>query len=501
MLRRIRSVLENREAGSVLIVTMMIVLIAGGLTIVVLQSSMLTNRDSGVDRQRTVAVDAAESGIDATYAAIQSSSLNPPCTYPSTGTSDVKAFPDPTQVQATITYYDKNQTPLACPLSASAVPAAALIKSTATTQAIAGATNRGVRTMEAYVSLVPIYGNGFNRAIYGKTTIIDGNKSAVYQNSDGSSADLYSDGDIICGNNEVFQGSVIAPNGNINFQNGCSATVSGDLWASGTVTTQSNVTINGRVISSGTNVNLSGNTSVGQTVIANGTIAWSGCSASKNNCLQNMKTSAPPAQKQPFPILRGTSSTTDQWVAAGYQLKGPTAGSCSNVMSDIAAYAGSTTPTLYEVPASCGAVAFSKTNINFKSNFALFAYGGINTSNSVSFTNGAAGGKTLNLYMVVPYDAVASVPCASGAGPVISTSQQFSMDSSLNVLWYTPCDISLSNNTSTNMHGQIFSGSTVTVGNNMSMTFVNTNPLGIDPTSLPTLSYRVDILYKRETHS
>jgi len=35
----------------------------------------------------------------------------------------------------------------------------------------------------------------------------------------------------------------------------------------------------------------------------------------------------------------------------------------------------------------------------------------------------------------------------------------------------------------------------------MSMTFVNTNPLGIDPTSLPTLSYRVDILYKRETHS
>src|SRR3954453_22886143 len=111
MLRRIRSVLEEREAGSVLIVTMMIVLIAGGLTIVVLQSSMLTNRDSGVDRQRTVAVDAAESGIDATYAAIQSSSLNPPCTYPSTGTSDVKAFPDPTQVQATITYYDKNQTP------------------------------------------------------------------------------------------------------------------------------------------------------------------------------------------------------------------------------------------------------------------------------------------------------------------------------------------------------------------------------------------------------
>lgn len=496
MLRRMRSLLADRDSGSVLIVTMMIIMLAGGLTIVVLTSSMATNHDSGVDRQRTIAVDAAESGIDASYAEIQSSALNLPCTWPATGTNDVNAYPDPTQVKATITYYDVNHTALACPLAASAVPTTALIKSTATTPALGGSTDKGVRTMEAYVNLVPIYGNGFNNAIFGNTTILASNKATVNQNSDGTTADLYSNGNVICQNNENFQGSIFAPKGSILFDTGCSASVSGDLWARDSVTTKSNPSIIGRVISSGSTVALSGPTSVGQTVIAASTITWSGCDSTKNNCLQNMASAAPPSRSQPFPVIKGDSATTDQWVANGYQYKTPS--SCANVVSDIKTYAQGTTKTLYEVPATCGPVAFSNDKVTFNSNFALFAYGGISTANNTSFIFGSqAVSNPLNVYMIVPYDA-ATPTCTS---PGITTNNQFSVDSTINILWYSPCNVTLSQNSKTDMHGQIYSGSTVTTGQNMSMTFVNTNPIGVAPDSLPTLSYRVDILYKRETHS
>ena len=47
--------------------------------------------------------------------------------------------------------------------------------------------------------------------------------------------------------------------------------------------------------------------------------------------------------------------------------------------------------------------------------------------------------------------------------------------------------------------GQIIGGSTVAINNQFSMQYRPVPVFGIDPTSLPLLSYKIDIVYKRET--
>ena len=62
---------------------------------------------------------------------------------------------------------------------------------------------------------------------------------------------------------------------------------------------------------------------------------------------------------------------------------------------------------------------------------------------------------------------------------------------------YSPCKINFANS-STHM-GQIFGGSDVAINNQFNLDYYPLPVWGVDPNSLPTVSYNVDINYKRET--
>lgn len=482
------------DSGSTLIVAMMVMAIGAALSLVVTSLAVSQNRSSGVDRQRTVAVAAAESGIDATYATIQSSGMQLPCRWPTTGTASVRAYPDPTSVVATVTYYHTaGGAALPCSggvLASGTPPTSALIVSTGSTPALAGRTTGGTRTMQASVNLVPISGAGFSKAIFGESTIIASNHSTV-SGSTGSNANLYTNGNFVCSNNQNYHGGVIAPRGSISLA-GCS--VDGDVWARDGVSA-SNATVGGKVISSGSTVTLSGNTSVGGTVLAAGAISWPGCSAAK--CFANQGSAAPPASYEQFPVLRGDAAALQSWTDAGYTVVYDNTHCTSDTAFGdwIAAhYAPMTGKTLVRTTCS---VQFAKTKgINFSGDFALFASGirGISTSNQVSFDSD--GSTVRSLYLVVPFDA-STRPCTA---PGISTDNNFGSSAQVNLLVYSPCNVTFSNNGVPNQ-GQIYSGSTIQINNNFSLTFAQMPVFGVDPTSLPALSYNVDILYKREVRN
>jgi hypothetical protein len=110
----------------------------------------------------------------------------------------------------------------------------------------------------------------------------------------------------------------------------------------------------------------------------------------------------------------------------------------------------------------------------------------------VSFASNSSTARVL--HWVVPYDATASIPCAS---PGITTDQQFNFATTINMLVYSPCNISFSNNA--DHLGQVIGGSAVAINNQFSMQYRPVPVWGIDPTSLPLLSSKIDIVYKRET--
>jgi hypothetical protein len=482
MSRRLSQRLADSR-GSTLVIAMMVMGVTVSLSLLIVSIAITSGRTSGSDRERLVSVNAAEAGIDAAYASIQSSGLNLPCTWPASGSADLKTYPNTASVQATLTYYGSTGAALACPLPAGAAPVRALISSVGTTGMLSGQVSR--RRMEALVNLSPVSGQTFSKAIVGDSAISIANGAAVNGNV-GSDADVYTNGNFACSNSPEIRGNVYARFGAITMTNTCTAT--GDVWALNDVTISGKKTIGGRVLSTERSVTLDGNTAVQGTVIAKGAISWSKCTASK--CLAN-QSAVPLPPALPFPILRGDAATMDAWRAQGYTVISQPAGVGCGVptgdwiKNNAAALTGKTL-----LRTSC-AVAFQSTDtIRFAQDFALFADGGITTSNQVALASTDA--TTRNVHMVVPYDA-ATRPCSA---PVMSIANNFSSTAQVTLLWYSPCDISYANNGGS--YGAIYSGSTMSSTNAFTLNYRPVTVFGVDPASQPALSYKVDVVYKRE---
>lgn len=484
MLTRLRR--GERDAGITLVVAMMVMGVVASLSVLVITVAIRANQDAGRDRQRTLTVNAAEAGVDAVYASVQSSGLTLPCRWPATGTTSMNAAPDRVTAYATVTYYNTGGTAMPCSggtLDASSVkPATAVVDGFGTAPSIAGAPAK-TRHMQALINLTPVYGSSLNKAIFADGSLTFNNQTTLTGNN-GPDADVYTNRDFVCQNNQNFAGSVYSQGG-IQVQGTC--TIAGDAWAKGAVTyaSGSNGSIGGRVLSSTGSVGFPGNFNVNGTLLAAGNISWGGCSAS-GKCFPNTTVAAPPSL--PFPILRGDNATMDLWRSQGYTVYDDN--NCSSIKDSIInTYAQKTTKTL--VRTTC-AVNFSKDkDIPLSSDLAIFAYGGFSSSQQVSFTS--SNGTPRVLHWVVPYDA-ATRPCTS---PGITTDNQFNFATQVNMLVYSPCNVSFSNNS--DHLGQVFGGSAVSINNQFSMQFRPVPVWGIDPTSLPLLSYKIDIVYKRET--
>jgi hypothetical protein len=491
---RIRNA-SGSDGGSALLIALMVMMLAASLGAVVVKVAIDSNAQSGVDRQRTVSINAAEAGIDASFATIEGAGTNLPCVWPASGNYDVGAVPDPTHVTVAIKYYDASGAQLSCTggvLPATVTPSSALIDSTAQLPKLDNASRTATRYMQSYVKLTPVLGKGLTKAVFGQSTIVASNQATVYNGTDGD-GNLYTNGNFSCANQQHYQGSVIAPNGYIELDNSCS--VDGDVWAATNVGSGSwNGTVGGRAIASTGAIALSGSGDVAGTLQAGTTISYSGCSV-PNKCFPNQSTAAPVAPSQPFPHLLGDAATLNStWAGDGWTIL-VDSGSCSNVVSRISAAAASTGKTLF---ATTCPVNFSSVSITFKGDFAVFTGAGITTSQHVTFNANTA----RNIYMVVPWDNYDSSLHSCPAGN-ISFGNNFQTAAGVSLMSYTPCDLSYSNNNTSNNFGQLYAGGTVTISNNFGMTY---QPLplptgALDPNYLPTLSYTVGILYKRETTS
>lgn len=478
----------RHDAGITLVVAMMVMGVVSTLSVVVITVAIRTNQESGRDRQRTVTVNASEAAVDASYAQIQSSGTTLPCRWPASGSASLNSAPDQATAYATITYYDAAGSPMACTagtLDASAVkPSSALLDGYGAAPAIAGQPARQ-RHMQALVNLTPQYGTSLTKAIFADGNLTFNNQTTLTGNS-GPDADVYTNSNFTCANNQNFAGSVNAQGG-ISVQGAC--TIVGDAWAKNNVTytAGANGSIGGRVLSSTGSISLPGNFNVNGTLLAAGNINWDGCSAS-GKCFANTTVAAP--QTYPFPILRGDSATLAVWQAQGYTVVNDT-GSCASfvnrIKTDYSKRAGAKTL----VKSTCAASFANDKDIVLQNDLAIFSYGGFSSTQQVSFSSSDA--TTRNLHWVVPYDA-ATRPCTS---PGITTSQQFNFATTVNMLVYSPCNISFSNNA--DHLGQVFGGSAVAINNQFTMQFRPVPVWGIDPTSLPLLSYKIDVVYKRET--
>ena len=488
---------HRREDGNALVVAVMVTAVCLSLALVGVQTGITAGRSSGVDRQRLLAINAAESGVDGGYSAIQRGLLNPPC---SASSANVRSGPDVASYTTSITYYDANGASLnaSCSgtppvLPSNAAPVRALITSAATTNTLGGGTTKGNRTMQALVNLSPVNGNSMKKAIFAQGNLGFSNQTTVTGGS-GADADIYSNTSVDCSNNENFAGSVYSQ-GSISISNKC--TFAGNVWAAGSVTTNagSNGTVAGFVKAGTGVINLSGINVTGN-LTAGSTISYGGCSAA-GKCYPNSSPGAP--QTVPFPILRGDAATMDAWRAGAPTATPPVAaftvvydtGSCSTVDDRIqSTYSKASTPTL--VRTSC-AVSFAKAKtIPLSNDLAIFADGGFSSSNQVGFSSSVAG-TSHNLYWVQPYDAVPH-PCTSTG---ISTDQQFSLTDDVNMFLYSACNIAFAN--SSHHIGQIYGGGNVQINNQFNLQFKEVGVVGIDPASQPTVGYNASVVYKRET--
>jgi len=468
-----------------MISAMGVMLVVTLLTLTAVQVGLHSLNTTAVDRARVQGNAAAQAGLDATFQALATTTSTPSLPCGTQNPVTLQSGPTTSKYTATITYYD-TYPPVTSALTCSqisagsATPLAAEVKVTGNGNSTA---NSGNRAMQSLVRLTPSStGPTFDKAIFSNATMTGSNNPTVYQYVS-NDANIYSNGSITCGNNFNAQGSVIAQGG---FAGNNNCTVAGDVYAVTGASLINNATVGGNVKVSGGNITMNNNALISKSAYASGSITLSSNAAVSGSKVPNDAGLAAPAV-QAFPQLTFSSS---DWSSAGYTVitdNDCNSGHTTNVYKDIQNMATATSSTA--ISTTCALAWSGNTSLKINQNLAIFSTGGFSMSNNTSWDSADSG--THKLYLVVPYSA-ATMPCTT---PGITLQNNTSFTSKVNILWYTPCTMSISNNSTG--YGQMYAG-TVSPSNNFSLHYV---PMGTVPGSAAAGSpaYTVGIQYERET--
>lgn len=481
----LRFVRPRGDQGIALVAAVGVVMLVTLLITTLIAYAIAETRMTGHDRQRSSAVMRAEGGVDTALSKMQGQSIaGLPCGTSSATNNEVAR--DTTTTVTTVTYYDDTRTTLACPLAAGAAISQALVKSTATVNSLAGQAPVK-RAIESLVQVKPA--PALNKAIFGDAGVESNKHLEVNGSEPGQTADVYSNDHVTCSGDGQYQGSLIV-RGTITLG---SCNVAGNAWAT-TGVTASSTSIGGVLVSAGSAA-LANSTSVTNTVRASGTIkaigggSWAGCSAPAK-CAAGSTVTPPPTEE--FPQL---PYDTASWVAAGYNPAIVEKNTCNAGYADDAADWLSTTGATITQPtilhSTCPGGIYFKNNgdILLNSNVVVFASGGVSFKNSASFVSTVP--STMRyLYLIQPWGSVAT-PCTVDG---IDMKNNLDVAPSVSTLLYTPCNVSMKNNT--NFNGQIYAGGIVEAKMNLS---VNYQPLPVYGVVNSNPTYNLDILYKRET--
>ncbi len=473
---------RSGAGGNAMLIAVLVTSVCMSAVVVGVQLAVVASRSSGVDRQRVLAVNAAEAGIDSGYTAIQAAGTNLPCSLSS---GDVHSAPDTASYSGTVTYYDAAGVVMACPL-AGAVPAQAVIRSTATTNTLGGSGSRPTRVMEALINLAPVSGTGLDKVIFANG-LLDASVAVSTVGNAGANADIYSNNNINCGVAMNVAGSVYSQ-GDISGNTSCN--VAGNVWAKGNANMSGVSTVVSGFAKAGTGaVNIGIGGVVTGNLYAGGSITYSGCLAGR--CFPNASPGPPPVQA--FPIIRSDAATMAAWTAPapgpGYTLYDDNV-NCGTLWSRIRdTYAKTGTPTLLRT--TC-AISFPvAATVVLGNDLAIFGKAGFYAGVAAAFSTNSA--VTRKLHWIVPYDAAAALPCTS---PSISTDVSFAVSSTIAMFTYSPCDMSF--NVAGTMTGQVYGGSKVTPSVAYTIRYQSVPTYGIDPLSVPPLGYTASVVYKRE---
>jgi hypothetical protein len=487
--RRLLSVDGGGDDGVALVVAISLVGLVSTLMLTLLAYTMRETGASGRDRQRSSTVAAAEGALDRTLAQIQSASLTSlPCGALPVVTSQQSAA-DRVSVQTSVTYYGADDVEVDCAAVVAGTPlVAAKIVAAGAAEALAGQ-SPAERTMETLVHLTPTFRDGLDKAIFADASITAANKLVVHGQDGRPDGNVYTNGDFSCSNDQHYHGSVYAK-GEITLAGPC--TVDVDAHSGTSFSGSSNAVVSGRVLVASGGATLATQTTVGQQVRAGGTISWSSCTPEK--CFPGVSVPAVPSQD--FPVLDWSPTVRQKFQDGG----GFTSVIERNDCTEDADGQNAATRWLLESAATLPGPTVLRTtcelrlqkdvkNLRLGANLAVFADGGITMANSMTLLS-TDPGQLRDLYLIQPYAA----SCSPGG---ITLDNRVTIDGSVRVLLYTPCDVRKANNS--DHFGQIYAGGAVNLDNSLTMFYRPLPVWGVESSTSSVAHYRLDVVYKRET--
>lgn len=214
-----------RDRGSALVAAMGVALIGSAFCAIVVAVAIGVTNDSARDRVRTIEVHAAESVLDATLSALETTQ---PCTV---ADSVIGSGTTAITVHTTIEYANASGPLTAC--SAGKIvgtPTKATVSSTGTAAAVTASGIPPQRTIQARVNIKPVVAASAGSAVFGGTSIAVGGGVTVSPSDPTKKARVWLDsGNFECVNTTI-NGDVVAAQGSVTLSN-AACTVSGDVWA------------------------------------------------------------------------------------------------------------------------------------------------------------------------------------------------------------------------------------------------------------------------------
>lgn len=492
LLGRLVSAHGDDQAGVALVAAMMVAVVAMTLSGVALDLAVHTVNGSALQRRQVQSVDAAEAGLNATYAVLQTTQLSSlPCT-PISGV--LSTAPAPVSYSVSIAYYaafPPSGPPMTCPLDAN--PAAAELTSTATVDP----NLYGARRMQALVQMSPW--GAFDSAIYSNCSLSFGGNPTIYGHS-GNDANIYTNGYVNLPDHTTVYGSIYSQ---ANPPTGCSggggdggsgvslgqnSSILQDVWSVGPVSLSNHASVGHDVTSSQNSISMSGNSQIGHD--ATTATTCSGCvSGSGGNVGGQVVQSAPspPPPSQPMPQLNYDQAA---WLTAGYTINSYS--DCTVAAIALAALASQVTPQLADITGGCSLNLTGQ--LSLSTNLAIFSDGPITMSHNFSVSS--ADGAPHQIYLIVPYSDASS--CSSDGAPNIQASEHVSFGSPtspISAFIYTPCTANFSENVTGT--GQVYAG-TVKASEHFTLTYSPASSIPGAPLGGGVGAFHVGISYERE---
>jgi len=476
--------LKAEERGMSMVVAVLVVFVVMILATTIVAQTMHNQTQSGKNRQRLQASDAAEAGIDWFYNHLQTTKVTNLVAYTTAAPKTLTLGTQPTnaRVEATIVYYDAAGAVMNPPFTSQLFPSSAFIHSVGTVN------GQQPRTMETYVKLTPVYG-GFGAAVITMNSLTIGNNLTLngYQTQD---ADIYvNSGNLIINNQPDVYGSVYVVAGTATL--GGNSNIRQNLWANGAVRIDSPASVSGNVISSTSSItSVTGTGHIGGNATAGTTISSvSVAGTSTPNTLQ------PPPPSQPLPQIPWVQSdwTDPAKTSPDLPYQVVTYSDCSAAAAYIKTNptpSGGSGGIVVRITPACNLTFANNTNVTLNGNLAIVTDGSITFENQNTWT---ASGSKKKLYLIDAYRT--GLVCTTPSSPYdISTSQNTNYVN-MDVFFYSPCTVNM-NNRNVTFSGQVLGGR-VNINNQFTLNYV---PVKV-PGAGEVTGFNEDIAYIREVQS